>query len=151
MEQEQWKPIKGYEGKYDVSNFGRVRSYYKGLHIKTQRINNCGYCYVKLYVKGKRQKMARVHRLVAEAFIPNPDNLSDVNHKDMNKTNNHVSNLEWSSHRGNVKHSYMNGRKAHRWTEEERKQIGMRQKAYQARRASLIHQPSLSKPPTALR
>ena len=134
MEQEQWKPIKGYEGKYDVSNFGRVRSYYKGLHIKTQRMNNCGYCYVNLYVKGKRQKMARVNRLVAEAFIPNPDNLSDVNHKDMNKTNNHVSNLEWSSHRGNVQHSYDSGqRQAHKWTEEEKKEIAKRSRAYQER------------------
>ena len=135
MEQEQWKPIKGYEGKYDVSNFGRVRSYYKGLHIKTQRINNCGYCYVKLYVKGKRQKMARVHRLVAEAFIPNPDNMSDVNHKDMNKLNNHVSNLEWTSHADNVKHSYDSGKRhAHRWTDEEKLMISRNTRAYLARR-----------------
>ena len=132
---EQWKPIKGYEGKYDVSNFGRVRSYYKGLHIKTQRINNCGYCYVKLYVKGKRQKMARVHRLVAEAFIPNPDNMSDVNHKDMNKLNNHVSNLEWTSHADNVKHSYDSGKRhAHRWTDEEKLMISRNTRAYLARR-----------------
>ena len=131
MEQEQWKPIKGYEGKYDVSNFGRVRSYYKGLHIKTQRINNCGYCYVKLYVRGKRQKMARVHRLVAEAFIPNPDNMSDVNHKDMNKLNNHVSNLEWSSHRGNVQHSYEHGRKM---SETSRTKLSLSIKAWHARR-----------------
>ena len=134
MEQEQWKPIQEFNGEYEVSNLGRVRSYYKGLHIKTQRINNCGYCYVKLYVKGKRQKMARVNRLVAEAFIPNPDNLSDVNHKDMNKTNNHVSNLEWSSHRGNVQHSYDSGqRQAHKWTEEEKKEIAKRSRAYQER------------------
>ena len=132
---EQWKPIKGYEGKYDVSNFGRVRSYYKGLHIKTQRINNCGYCYVKLYVRGKRQKMARVHRLVAEAFIPNPDNMSDVNHKDMNKLNNHVSNLEWTSHADNVKHSYDSGKRhAHRWTDEEKLMISRNTRAYLARR-----------------
>jgi hypothetical protein len=135
MEQEQWKPIKGYEGKYDVSNFGRVRSYYKGLHIKTQRINNCGYCYVKLYVRGKRQKMARVNRLVAEAFIPNPDNMSDVNHKDMNKLNNHVSNLEWTSHADNVKHSYDSGKRhAHRWTDEEKLMISRNTRAYLARR-----------------
>ena len=135
MEQEQWKPIKGYEGKYDVSNFGRVRSYYKGLHIKTQRINNCGYCYVKLYVRGKRQKMARVHRLVAEAFIPNQDNMSDVNHKDMNKLNNHVSNLEWTSHADNVKHSYDSGKRhAHRWTDEEKLMISRNTRAYLARR-----------------
>ena len=135
MEQEQWKPIKGYEGKYDVSNFGRVRSYYKGLHIKTQRINNCGYCYVKLYVRGKRQKMARVHRLVAEAFIPNQDNMSDVNHKDMNKLNNHVSNLEWTSHADNVKHSYDSGKRhAHRWTDEEKLMISRNTRAYLSRR-----------------
>ena len=139
MEQEQWKPIEGYRGMYDVSNHGRVRSHYRGdLTIKKQRINEYGYCTVNLHGEKGKRICERVNRLVAIAFIPNPDNLSDVNHKDMNKLNNHVSNLEWTSHSDNVKHSYMNGRKAHRWTEEERKQIGMRQKAYQARRASII-------------
>ena len=135
MEQEQWKPIPKYNGMYDVSNHGRVRSHYHGrLTIRKQRVNNCGYCVVNLHGEGNKRKCERVNRLVALAFIPNPDNLSDVNHKDMNKLNNHVSNLEWTSHADNVKHSYDSGKRhAHRWTDDERKQISDKVKAYRRR------------------
>ena len=138
MEQEQWKPIPKYNGMYDVSNHGRVRSHYRGmLTIKKQRINDFGYCVVFLHGEGNKHICERVNRLVALAFIPNPDNLSDVNHKDLNKLNNHVSNLEWTSHADNVKHSYDSGKRhAHRWTDDERKQISGKVKAYRQRRAT---------------
>ena len=90
-----WRDIKGYEGLYQVSNLGRVRS----LKFDKERVlsaGNCkrGYLLVVLCKDGK-PKPYKVHRLVAQAFIPNPDNLPQVNHKDENPTNNVVSNLEW--------------------------------------------------------
>lgn len=101
-----WKDIKGYEGFYQSSTFGRARSldtyrksrngtvrFCKGRILKL-KTNNQGYLQVNLYKNGK-VKTFRVHRLVAEAFLPNPDNLPEVNHKDENKLNNCVSNLEW--------------------------------------------------------
>ena len=134
MEQEQWKPIEWTGGLYDVSNYGRVMSHQKKTPaIIAQRVNNYGYVYVSIKLKGKKHSV-RVNRLVALAFIPNPDNLSDVNHKDMNKLNNHVSNLEWTSHSDNVQHSYDSGKRhAHRWTDEEKVMISQRMKDYRAR------------------
>lgn len=93
-----WKDIKGYKGKYQVSNTGKVRSMNyrntgKGKLMKLG-IRNAGYLQLGLYKDGK-YKYYLVHRLVAEAFIPNPNNLPQVNHIDENKTNNCVWNLEW--------------------------------------------------------
>lgn len=93
-----WKDIKGYEGLYQVSNFGRVRSLNYN-HTNTIRILVCsvaswGYLNVTLHKNGK-QKVFLVHRLVAEAFIPNPNGYKEINHKDEDKTNNLVENLEW--------------------------------------------------------
>ena len=90
-----WKDIPEYEGLYQVSNFGRVKSLKRGKenilkHIKTKD----GYFFINLYQNGK-QKNFKVHQLVARMFIPNPYNLPIINHKDENKQNNHVSNLEW--------------------------------------------------------
>lgn len=95
---EQWLPIEGYEELYQISNFGRVKSLNYN-HTKQERIlkpstNQYGYQQVHLCKDGK-QKMLSVHRLVANAFIPNFNNLPQVNHIDEVKTNNHVSNLEW--------------------------------------------------------
>ena len=93
-----WKDIEGYEGRYQVSNFGNVKSLnYK--HTGEEKImqsckDKIGYLHIKLFMNGK-PKMYKVHRLVAQAFIPNPNNYPQVNHKDENKTNNHVSNLEF--------------------------------------------------------
>ena len=70
-------------------------------------IDHCGHREVLLSENG-RTSTARVHRLIAETFIPNPNNLRDVNHKDGNKLNNDVSNLEWISHSDNIRHSYKN-------------------------------------------
>jgi hypothetical protein len=93
MEQEYieiWKPIEGYEN-YQVSNFGRVKN--NKNHIMSQDYTKC-YCRVHLYKNGKG-KHHLIHRLVAQAFIPNPNKLPQVNHKDENKDNNNVNNLEW--------------------------------------------------------
>ena len=106
MEKEIWKDIEGYKGLYQVSNLGRVKSLDKlkkvrnnGLQpikekILRNRYNEKGYSIVCLCKNGEH-KDCRVHRLVASAFIPNPNNLPQVNHKDENPKNNCVDNLEW--------------------------------------------------------
>ena len=87
-----WKDIEGYEGLYQVSNCGRVRSLWLGKEKVLQPVKHKnGYLFVSL----GRKKIISIHRLVAEAFIPNPDNLPQVNHRDENKENNNVDNLEW--------------------------------------------------------
>ena len=85
-----WKKIQDYEGLYEVSNLGRVRDY-KGK-IKSMYKNNKGYLYLSLYYKGKTYHPT-IHRLVAKAFIPNPSNYSQINHKDCDKNNNHNKTL----------------------------------------------------------
>lgn len=113
-----WKPIEGYEGLYEVSNRGRVRSLdryttgnrnrlLKGKVLKN-RLNELSYCTVQLCLNGK-PKSVRVHRLVAKAFIPNPDNKPFVNHIDGNPINNDVLNLEWCTQKENINHAYENG------------------------------------------
>lgn len=96
--QELWKDIKGYEGKYQVSNFGRVKSLnYNNTNqekILVNSLSNKGYYRVSLSLNNKA-KQYNIHRLVGEAFIPNPLNLPFINHKDENRTNNMVDNLEW--------------------------------------------------------
>lgn len=91
---EVWEDIQGYEGYYQVSNLGRVKSLYKGSAILKGSVNNRGYHTVILYKDGKYKHFLK-HRLVAQAFIPNPQKLPQVNHKDEDKSNNNVSNLEW--------------------------------------------------------
>lgn len=99
---EEWRPIKGFPG-YEVSNFGRVKSlardYKYGKHedMFLKFSDRRGYLKATLFKNGKRYYKA-VHRLVAEAFIPNPNNLPCVNHKDESRTNNTVNNLEWCDH-----------------------------------------------------
>lgn len=115
LKKEIWKDIPGYEGLYQVSNHGRIKSLKKFvkhptgsvkiLKSKILRLSKIhGYEKVELWKNGKN-KIFRVHRLVALVFIKNPNNLKEVNHKDGNKTNNHVSNLEWVNARENQTHS----------------------------------------------
>lgn len=91
-----WKDIKDYEGHYQVSNLSRVKSIKFGKEIIMKQNIRRGYYYVGLSKNGK-VKNYFVHRLVAEAFLDNPDNLPCVNHKDENKLNNNVDNLEFCS------------------------------------------------------
>ena len=101
-----WKAVVGYEDIYEVSNKGRVRSIARGYPRlrKTPKHVVLGYPYLGLSDQGK-MKTCYVHRLVGEAFIPNPTNLEEINHKDGDKANNDVSNLEWVSHQQNMHHA----------------------------------------------
>lgn len=113
--QEIWKNIKDYEGLYQVSNFGNVRKlrFINNICNKEKIFNitkhkqNSGYLKVILYKEGQ-YKNKLVHRLVAEAFINNVNNYNDINHKDGNKENNNVNNLEWCTKSYNMKHAYKN-------------------------------------------
>ena len=112
-----WKPVKGYEGLYEVSNLARVRSldgwrdwvtrcgnpgkrFYRGRILRPQ-MKNSGYLFIMLH-NHDTYRITTIHRLVAEHFIPNPHNLPMVNHKDECKTNNIPENLEWCDNRYNV-------------------------------------------------
>lgn len=102
--EEEWRDIEGYEGLYMVSNFGRVVSFHgRNPRIMKLGMTHKGYQCVGLQ-KEKQHKTCVVHRLVAKVFIPNPDNLPQVNHKDECKTNNRVDNLEWCTDKYN--HNY---------------------------------------------
>ena len=96
--EEIWKDIKGYEGIYQISNCGRIKSLYrkrrKNEKILKPLVSSRNYFQINLYKDGKMFKYL-IHRLVAETFIINPDNLPYINHKDENKQNNCVDNLEW--------------------------------------------------------
>ena len=108
MKEEIWKDIQGYEGLYMVSNLGRVKSlnYHRTgkERIMKPSDNGHGYLFVVLCKDGK-DKNCRINRLVAQAFLPNPNNLPEVNHKDENPKNNRVENLEWCSRQYNVDYS----------------------------------------------
>lgn len=119
--EEIWKDIKEYEGLYQVSNLGRVKSLgrwvykeYRGKRWQGEKIlkqikNKFGYLRVYLYKNGKAKCYA-IHRLVAQVFIPNPYNLPQVNHKDEDKTNNCVSNLEFCTNKFNANYGTRNER-----------------------------------------
>lgn len=133
MEEEIWKDIQGYEGMYQISNMGRVKSlrrYSKQNHLLPEKIlkpchSKAGYCDVSLYVNGKRYH-EKVHRLVAKAFVSNPKGLNEVDHIDTNKDNNKWNNLKWCTHSENhlnpltveLKRKINIGKK---WTDSQRK------------------------------
>ena len=110
-----WRDIEGYKGKYQVSNTGKVKSLErmkwngKGYQKIPEKIlegvdDGHGYLHVNLCKDGK-ETSCKVHRLIAQAFLPNPNNLPEVNHKDEDKTNNKVENLEWCTSQYNVEYS----------------------------------------------
>ena len=120
--EEVWKWIDGYENMYQVSNLGRVRSVDRYVYCEVSpnklqhlfgkvlkiRTDKKGYATVGLCKDGK-QKVGKIHRLVAQAFIPNPLNLPQVNHIDGDKTNNNMFNLEWCDNSYNQKHAWKYG------------------------------------------
>ena len=112
MTEERWCPIKDYEVLYEVSDQGRVKSigYDKERILKTVRMPN-GYLKVNLCKNGET-KTFKVHRLVAKTFIPNPQNLPEVNHKDEDKENNSVQNLEWCDQKYNINYGTRTKRQA---------------------------------------
>lgn len=105
-----WKDIEGFNGLYQVSNYGNVRSFHGRVSGMKFKIDKDGYFHIGLTKEGK-QRTFRVHRLVAKEFIENPLNLPEVNHKDLNKQNNNSDNLEWVSSRENKKHYHKDERK----------------------------------------
>lgn len=120
MNKEEWRPIKGYIGIYEVSNLGRVRSLdhyvvdsigreklYRGAPVKAYFNAKVGYMYIDLHKNGSRKHM-RLHRVVAGAFISNPNNYSEINHIDENTKNNTVGNLEWCSREYNCNYGNRN-------------------------------------------
>ena len=103
---EEWRPVVEFPDRYEVSNLGRVRSIEKKFFhkIKSQhQTTTSNYLYVAISVNNKTVSRS-VHRMVAEAFIPNPLNKEQVNHKDSNRHNNHVDNLEWVTRSENIQH-----------------------------------------------
>lgn len=115
-----WKDIVNLEGLYQVSNLGRVRSldHFRkngaGIYLQKGKIlspqNANGYCFVRLSKNGKTRQYL-IHRLVAQAFISNLEQYDEINHKDENKQNNHVSNLEWCTHKYNINYGTGNERR----------------------------------------
>lgn len=110
MTGEEWRPVVGWEAHYEVSNFGNLRRLGRTRIRKLTVVN--GYLTTGFY---HPRKGARVHRVVAKAFIPNPENLPVINHIDCNKKNNRVENLEWCTVAHNNAHAIANGRKPKRF------------------------------------
>lgn len=109
MKTEWWKPVAGYEGIYWISSWGRVKN--RHGRILRNIIHKNGYLFVSLYKNGKGKHFF-VHRLVAEAFIPNPNNYPIINHKDETRSNNFADNLEWCDHTYNMNYGTAQQRKA---------------------------------------
>lgn len=102
--QEEWKNIIGFEGLYDISNKSRVRSIFRYKIILKPILCKNGYLSYNL-CKNNIQKKKTIHRLIAIAFVPNPDNKPCINHIDGNKLNNNIDNLEWVTHKENIQHA----------------------------------------------
>ena len=135
MIERQWKTIPSAIN-YDVSNYGEIRQNKKNKLLKVY-ISKNGYAYISLRDNNKKYVNKRVHRLVAEAFIPNPDNLPMVNHKDFNRSNNYVENLEW-----------VNGTQNNLWSRERIKKSARNKKiSKETRHKYSLNQISKSKNP----
>lgn len=113
---EKWKPISGYEGLYEISSYGRIKSFHKNkiegklIKLFTERLSHTNYkCLTLVDIFGNK-KQFRVHRIVAEMFLSNKHNKRFVNHIDNNGENNCVENLEWCTQSENIQHSHNQGR-----------------------------------------
>jgi hypothetical protein len=104
LKQEIWKDIKGYEGLYQISNYGNIKRIKSRGRFLKGSVTNKGYRMVVL-TKEKKERRIFVHRIIAQAFIPNPDNYPIVNHKNAQKEDNSISNLEWTTIALNNKHA----------------------------------------------
>lgn len=113
--EENWRPIKGYKGKYECSTMGRIKSVAgfgrsKYDQILKQFQNEHGYLQIRLFYASRKATTHKIHRLIAQTFIRNPKGKRTVNHKNSNKKDNRITNLEWATHSENHKHAYSNGR-----------------------------------------
>ena len=114
IERRQWRRIEGYEGVYNISSDGMVMSHAKKYPKPLKpTITLHGYLTVTLYINGNN-KIYKIHRLVAQAFIPNPNNKPQINHIDGLKNNNHYKNLEWATSSENLKHAFASGLRSHK-------------------------------------
>ncbi len=104
---EVWKDIPGYEGLYQISSMGRLKSFKQSKSGKVLSCKNSKGDYIRVVLRGKgvKNRSASIHRLVAEAFVPNPNDKPEVNHKDNNKQNNRAENLEWVTRKENANHA----------------------------------------------
>jgi hypothetical protein len=103
LNNEEIRDVVGFEGNYSITESGKLYSHKKKRYVSTCN-KTCGYLFRDLYKDGKRRKFL-IHRLVAQAFVPNPENKPEVNHKDGHKLNNHYTNLEWVTKSENHKHA----------------------------------------------
>lgn len=130
--EEIWKGIKNYEGLYQVSNKGNIKSLaridYHNHHIKERILkpvaNNNGYVIVCLYKDGKGKRFT-VHRIVAMSFLENSNNYTEINHKDEDKTNNCVENLEWCTHKQNINYGTRNERACKKHSEKTKQKMSV--------------------------
>jgi len=120
-----WRDIKGFEGFYKISDMGNIKSLERKVTYKTRgssfrtdvikekilkpQKSHCKYLTVTLYGANRKPKQFLLHRLIAETFVPNPENKKEVNHKDGNKLNNSLNNLEWCTRSENATHMVKNG------------------------------------------
>lgn len=105
-----WKDIPGYNGKYQVSNYGMIRSFTKKSKGKTLKISRKAKGYYYAHLSNGVSKLLSVHRIVASCFLPFEEGKNEVNHKDFNPSNNRVDNLEWTTRQENLAKSYEAGR-----------------------------------------
>lgn len=121
-QKEIWKDIEGYEGYYQISNLGKIKSLERWVNnrfgtlskrkeriLKSKRNKSSRYAYIMLCINNNI-KTCTLHRLLAQHFIPNPHNYPIINHKDHNSFNNSLDNLEWTTQSQNVRHAYEAGR-----------------------------------------
>ena len=134
MDGEEWRDLPELQGEYQVSNLGRVKRVKGAERLVKLTTQRNGYVYVTLWLNSTT-KCFKTSRLVAKAFIPNPDNLPEVDHLNTDKQNNTVSNLEWVTGEENRRREdAMKLRKPHRWTDEEKQMLREKSKAYYERK-----------------